>query len=278
MAVDLHVHSNASDGRHAPRELAAMARERGVRVFALTDHDTVSGVGEAVASGAQMGVRVIPGVELSTDLEDIEIHILGYHVDVGRPSFLRTLGMLREGRVRRVRGILDKLERLGIKVPLPYVLGLGQGGFVGRSQVFRAMVNLGYARPERRCGDFERYLGKQGLAYVEHFGLSPCEAVALVLSASGVPVLAHPGRICSDEVVDGLVDAGLAGIEAYYPSHAPDVTRRWLEYARRHGLVVTGGSDFHGILPDEPAGLGDVDVPDEVVDELDERWRHLAGS
>ncbi len=275
-AVDLHVHSTASDGRYAPEELVRLARDRHVTTMALTDHDTVDGVREALAAGERLGVRVIPGVELSTDVEDAEVHILGYHIDTSLAVFCETLRGLREGRLRRARRILVRLAKLGIEIPMSYVLSLGRDGFVGRSQIFRAMVNLGYARAERRRGDFEKYLGKQGLAYVEHYGLTPGEAVRLVLSAGGVPVLAHPGRAAGDALLSELVEAGLAGIEAYYPAHGPELTRRWVEAARRCGLIVTGGSDFHGLAPDEAAVLGGVFVPESVVSELDRRWRELA--
>ncbi|NLG80214.1 MAG: PHP domain-containing protein [Firmicutes bacterium] len=276
MAVDLHVHSTASDGRYSPKELVRLAFDRNVKTIALTDHDTVDGVQEAVLAGMELGVRVIPGVELSTDVEEAEVHVLGYHVDTSSATFLGTLHMLRQGRIARAERILEKLSKLGIKISLPYVLSLGKEGFVGRSQVFRAMVNLGYARPERRYGDFEKYLGKEGLAYVEHYGLTPTEAVRLVLAARGVPVLAHPGRTAGEALLEDLIEAGLEGIEAYYPAHDSELTRRWIEVARRHGLIVTGGSDFHGVAPDEPAVLGGVSVPDSVVDDLDRRRRELA--
>jgi len=272
----LHVHSTASDGRYSPGEVVRLASERGVTTIALTDHDTVDGLPEAESVGAGCGVRVIPGIELSADIEDTEVHVLGYHVDATSATFLETLRVLREGRLARARRILEKLGKLGINISLPYVLSLGKEGFVGRSQIFRAMVNLGYARPERRYGDFEKYLGKEGLAYVEHYGLTPTEAVRLVRAAGGVPVLAHPGRTAGDALLEDLIAAGLEGIEAYYPTHGPELTRRWVEAAERHGLIVTGGSDFHGVAPDEPAPIGGVRVPDDVVADLDERWRRLA--
>lgn len=275
VAVDLHVHSTASDGRYTPGQLVEMAREKQVTVMALTDHDTVDGVFEAASAGKRHRVRVIPGVELSTDIEDAEIHILGYYVDVCLARFRGTLHALREGRAQRAEKILEKLGKLGIRIPLSYVLSLGKDGFVGRSQVFRAMVNLGYVRPERRYGHFEKYLGRRGAAYVEHYGLTPGEAVATVLSAGGVPVLAHPGRSIADSTVEDLIDAGLAGIEAHYPTHSQETVKRWVAVARRHDLIVTGGSDFHGVAPDEPASLGGVAVPDGVVNELDERWQRL---
>jgi predicted metal-dependent phosphoesterase TrpH len=278
VAVDLHVHSTASDGRYSPEALVRLASERNVKTIAVTDHDTVAGVKEALSAGAELGIRVIPGVELSSDSEEAEVHILGYHIDTSSSAFLETLHMLREGRMARAELILRKLGRLGIHIPMSHVVNLGKGGVVGRSQIFRAMVDLGYARPERRYGDFEKYLGKEGLAYVEHYGLTPTEAVRLVRTAGGVPVLAHPGRCAGETLLGDLVRAGLEGVEAYYPTHNHELTRRWLEIAERRGLVVTGGSDFHGVAPDEPAVLGGVRAPDWIVDALEERWRKLRAS
>lgn len=278
MAIDLHVHSTASDGRYSPEALVRLASDRNVKTIAVTDHDTVAGVREAVSAGVRLGVRVIPGVELSSDSEEVEVHILGYHIDTTSPVFLETLRVLRQGRIARAERILQKLGSLGIRISMPYVLSLGKGGVVGRSQIFRAMVNLGYARPERRYGDFEKYLGKEGLAYVEHYGLTPTEAVRLVRTAGGVPVLAHPGRTAGEALLDDLIRAGLEGVEAYYPAHDHEVTRRWVEIAGQRGLIVTGGSDFHGVAPDEPAVLGGVRAPDWIVDALDRRWRELVAS
>lgn len=273
MAVDLHVHSNVSDGAYSPRELVAMARNRGVSVLALTDHDSVDGVPESLSAGEELGVLVIPGVELSTDIEESEIHVLGFYIDITSANLHETLQTLREKRIKRCEKILGRLRTLGIDIPLSYVLNLGKKGFTGRSHIFKAMVSLGYARPERSYGAFQRYLGKSGLAYVEHQGFSPEDAVEFVRACSGVPVLAHPGTQIPLRVIENLIDLGLEGIEAYHPSHTEEVCEKWLEFAHRNDLIVTGGSDFHRANPDGSVELGSVSVPENVVTELINRWR-----
>lgn len=272
MAVDLHVHSNISDGVHSPRELVAMARDKGVSVLALTDHDSVNGIPSALSAGEELGVFIIPGVELSTDIEDAEVHILGFYIDLTSAKLREILDRLTTGRIKRCEEILTRLRALGIDIPLSYVLSLGKEGFTGRSQIWRAMVNLGFARPDKCYGDFQRYLGKKGLAYVEHRGLSPEEAVEFVRDCSGVPVLAHPGTTIPLYVIEHLIDVGLEGIEAYHPSHSKGTCRNWLKFAESRGLIVTGGSDFHRVSPDELSDLGSINVPCDVALKLTKRW------
>lgn len=275
MTIDLHVHSNVSDGDHSPRELVAMAKDRGISVLALTDHDSVRGIPQAALAGEELGVFVIPGVELSTDVESSEVHILGFYVDMTSARLHETLEALRKARTARCKEILDRLRTLGIDIPLSNVLSLGQEGFIGRSQIFRAMVNLGYARPEDRYGDFQRYLGKKGLAYVEHRGLSSEEAVQFIRDCRGVPVLAHPGTEIPLYIIEDLIDAGLEGIEAYHRSHSKGTCREWLEFARNRGLIVTGGSDFHRVNPDGASSLGGLTIPCDIALELTRRWLEL---
>lgn len=276
MAVDLHVHSNVSDGAHSPRELVLMAKARGVSALALTDHDSVLGVPSALSAGEELGVSVIPGVELSTDIENAEVHILGFYIDMTLAKLHEVLDMLRKGRQERTAQILRRLKTLGMDIPLEYVLSLGKEGFTGRNQIFRAMVNLGFARPDKRYGDFQRYLGKKGLAYVEHRGLSPEDAVRFVRDSGGVPVLAHPGTDIPFSFIEDLIGIGLEGIEAYHPTHSKETTKKWLKFTKSRGLIVTGGSDFHNVSPEEPLGLGSLPVPDSIVLELTQRWLKIS--
>jgi len=275
LAVDLHVHSNVSDGVYSPRELVLMAKAKGLKAFALTDLDSVQGVPSALSAGDEVGVYVIPGVELSTDIEDAEVHILGFYIDMSSTCLHEVLATLKERRRERTAKILHHLKALGIDIPLDYVLTLGKEGFTGRSQIFKAMVNLGFARPEKRYGDFEKYLGKKGLAYVEHHGLSPKEAVRFIRDSGGVPVLAHPGTHIPHGFIDELIDFGLEGIEAYHPTHSNETTRKWLEFAKSRNLIVTGGSDFHGGNPADAPGLGSLPVPDSTVICLTQRWLEI---
>ncbi|NLS45601.1 MAG: PHP domain-containing protein [Firmicutes bacterium] len=272
MIVDLHVHSNISDGDYSPRELVIMARDKGVSVMALTDHDSVHGVPQALLAGEELGVFIIPGMELSTDKGNTDLHILGFYIDMDSMELHRTLDMLRAKRMIRCKKILKRLRDLGMEIPLSYVLNLGVGGFIGRGRIFKAMVNLGFARSHKKYGDFQRYLGKKGLAYVEHEGLSPEEAIRFILDCRGIPVLAHPRTDISTDTVERLISVGLEGVEAYHPSHSRNTCKMWLDFAKDHDLVVTGGSDFHRISPDEPYGLGSMAVPPTAVYELTERW------
>ena len=276
MAVDLHIHSNISDGIYSPTELVSMAKEKGISIMALTDHDSVQGVPPALEAGEQLGVHVIPGLELSTDVKDIEIHILGYYIDLASPRLHRTLDILKSRRRERCFEILNNLCTLGIDIPFEYVLSLGREGFTGRSQIFKAMVNLGFASPSRKDGDFQKYLGKGGLAYVEHGGLNPKDAIELIRKCKGIPILAHPRAETQPSTVKDLIDVGLEGIEAYHPSHSKGTTRYWLQFAEKYDLVVTGGSDFHKNEPGGLHNLGSLNLPDYIALDLTKRWLEIS--
>ncbi|HHV61860.1 MAG TPA: PHP domain-containing protein [Firmicutes bacterium] len=269
MAVDLHIHTTASDGRLSPSEVVREACRIGLTAIAIADHDTVAGVEEAISAASQQcGLKVIPALELSTDVEDSEVHILGYFVDIKNSRLLDQLAELRRARIDRAKRILDKLRRVGVDIPFEDVASLGKDGFVGRGQIFRAMINAGYVNPAMPHHAFEHYLGKHGVAYEEHYGLTPYDAVDMVLNAGGIPVIAHPARTASDRLVGDLVRHGLMGIEAYYPGYTAEITSHYLDLARTYDLVVTGGSDFHGPTAHQPVGIGGVWVPDDIINNL----------
>ena len=269
MRIDLHTHSTASDGLLPPARLVVTAREHGVGTLALTDHDTTAGLDEALADGRRIHVDVIPGVEINTDVDDYEVHILGYYVDYGRPDFQAFLARMRAGRIDRARAMVEKLGGLGARVDWERVQSIAAGASIGRPHIARALVEA------RRVGTvqeaFERFLGRHAPAYVPRLKVSPEEAVEAIRAAGGAPVLAHPGWASSGPVigrVPRLASHGLAGIEAYYPDHTPEMTAFFVEVARRHGLVVTGGTDFHGGGLATSVPPGSVAVPPEVVPAL----------
>ncbi len=265
--VDLHTHSNASDGVLAPAALIAYAAERGVRVLGLTDHDTVAGIAEATNAGVTYGVEVIPGVELSTQVEGREVHILGYLVDPNDPALLARLAELARRRRGRIERMVTRLNEIGVPVSLARVFELAGQGSVGRPHVARTMIEYGYVADVREA--FDRYLAMGQPGYVPRDPFPPEDAVSLVRQAGGVPVLAHPGTTGDIEgTIARLLPVGLLALEVYYGEYDDETRHRLKETADCHGLIPTGGSDFHspGFKPGRD--LGRAPVPEETVARL----------
>jgi 3',5'-nucleoside bisphosphate phosphatase len=260
LGVDLHTHSTASDGLLAPQELVEEAARRGLTTIALTDHDTVRGVDEAVAAGERLGVEVIPGVELGSDVAGREVHLLGYFVDPTSSALLAALQGLAARRRDRMALMVARLNDLGVPVALDEVLALAGPGSVGRPHLARALVGRGVATSVSDA--FDRFLAAGRPAYVRRQPFTPEEAVALILAAGGVPTLAHPLTTGDPEaMVERLNPAGLAGLEVYYGEYDAE-TREWLRaLADRHGMVPTGGSDYHGEGFKPGRNLGGAAVP-----------------
>jgi predicted metal-dependent phosphoesterase TrpH len=270
-AIDLHTHSLRSDGALSPADLVRRAAARGVKIQALSDHDTLAGVAEAAATGAELGVRIIPATELNTESEWGDAHVLGYFVEPDDTELEGRLNWLRENRGKRIELMVEKLNALGYAVALSRVLEIAQGGALGRPHLAQALFEKGYV-PSYDAA-FDTLIAKGSPAYVARIGLDPVEAVSLVRKHGGVPSLAHPGTVVGlDELLPKLVAAGLAGIEAYYGEHSPEMTARCLGRAREFDLVPTGGSDFHG-RGEHGAPLGGVFVPPETIAELESRRR-----
>jgi predicted metal-dependent phosphoesterase TrpH len=269
--IDLHTHSLRSDGVLTPADLVKRAADRGVRIQALSDHDTLSGVAEAVAEGERLGVRVIPATELNTESEWGDVHILAYFIDPADAAFEERMKWLRENRGRRIELMVENLNRLGYTVSLERVREIAQGGSLGRPHLAQALFEAGHV-PSYDAA-FDTLISKESPAYVSRVGLAPLEAVELARAHGGVPSLAHPGTVLRiEELLPQLKDAGLAGIECYYGSHTPAWTASCLRWAARFGLVPTGGSDFHG-RGDHGADLGGVFVPPENIDALEAQRR-----
>jgi len=274
-AVDLHSHTTASDGTLAPRELVRLAARHGVRVLAVTDHDATAGVREALDEARSLtSIEIVPGLEINCDVPGAEIHVLGYCVDWEAPWFQEFLGAQREERRRRVYRIAERLAELGMPIEPDAVFALVKEGSAGRPHVAQAMVDRGYVKSVREA--FDRYLSLNGPANVPRKRLTPAEAVRIIRRARGVPVLAHPGLANRDELIPELVDAGLLGIEAFYPEHSSGQITRYRETCARLGLVATGGSDFHGPRVGGVKRPGVQPVPESAWAELRRRLEQLA--
>lgn len=270
--TDLHAHSTASDGGLSPTELVAEAVRQGVGALALTDHDTMAGVPEAAAAAERAGIHLIPGVELNTDAPRGELHILGYLVSGEKfAEFLHTRQISRDVRAHKM---VQKLRDLGAPVEMDAVERFAAGGVIGRPHVAQALVAAGHVAGMNEA--FRKYIDRDGPAYVKREGLTATDAVQAILDAGGVPVLAHPGRLTDQRYIAPLIEAGLQGIECYYPEHSPEQTAHYVALAAAHDLVVTGGSDFHGVDPKDPRRLGAVPVPARAVEQLYERRQRLA--
>jgi hypothetical protein len=277
--VDLHTHTTASDGTHTPQQLVLRAARLAVKVIAITDHDSTAGMAEARAAGQRAGVEVIAGVEINTDVPGAEVHVLGYFVDPEHAELNAQLALIREGRVGRARKMAEALARMGVPVRYERILEIAGEGSVGRPHVAQALLEAGHVASFGEA--FDKYIGRNSPAYIERMKFTPAEACRLIRRAGGVPVLAHPvffdryGAIKSGFDLEAMLAetkaAGLLGIEAYYPNYDAITVEYLLGIARRHELLVTGGTDFHGMRPNEP-DLGGVYVPRKVVRRLREAW------
>lgn len=265
--VDLHAHSTASDGSSTPAGLIAAAKAAGLSAIALTDHDTMAGVEAASAEGARLGIRVVPGVELSAVDGEKEVHLLGLHVQ--RAGAIEdALTTFRDARYARAEQIVAKLNELGIPLSFDAVLTHAAGGAIGRPHLARALIEEGWARDSRDA--FDRYLGAGRPAYVPKYRLTVPDAIALVHAAGGLAIIAHPGPDGRREIVERFVAAGLDGLEVRHPGHSAEDTNRLGALVEFFGLVASGGSDWHGAMEGSRV-LGAMRVPATWLNDQDAR-------
>jgi predicted metal-dependent phosphoesterase TrpH len=247
--IDLHIHSTYSDGILSPSAIVDLAKKVGVQALALTDHDTVAGVAEARAHGKKTGVEVIPGIEISSWLDNIPLHILGYRLRYKDNGLHQRLLRLQEGRQIRNEKILFKLKRLGIDLTMAELTAFSEHGQAGRPHIAQLLVNRGAAATLEQA--FRRYLRRGAVAYVDRFKYYADDAIAMIREAGGVAVLAHPvtldpGLTAIPGLLRELHQLGLQGVEVYYPTHSSKTVRKLKEIAAKLDLLITGGSDFHG--------------------------------
>lgn len=266
MKIDLHVHTNASDGKHAPMELVALAASRGVGLLAIADHDTVSGIAPALEAARQYpNLRIIPAIELSSHAPGNEVHILGYFVRYDSPELLSELKILQDSRGERARAIVAKLQELGLSVSLARVQEIAGAGSIGRPHIAQALMEKGYVNDFREV--FDKYLGHGGPAYVERHKLTPAQAIELVRRYGGIPVLAHPTTLDLEALLPDMIFAGLMGLEVYYKDFSSETRHNLANLAQHHHLIATGGTDYHGIESAEVM-LGEAGVPPSVAQNL----------
>lgn len=247
----MHLHTTASDGQLRPSELVQLARQHAFNAIAITDHDTTAGIPEAQQT-AQGWPVIVPGIELSADDDGVDVHVLGYDIDIENAPFQAELARFREDRLGRARRIVERLAQLGLPVAWERVLHLADGGSVGRPHIARALLEAGHVESVRDA--FDRYLYTGGPAYVARARLTPEAAIALIHSAAGVAVLAHPGLVPHyfPLIEERLIPAGLDGLEIMHPKNPEAVRQNLQALARRYDLLITGGSDFH--RPGDPIG------------------------
>ena len=264
MSVDLHLHTTASDGRCTPQELVDRAASAGVTAMAVTDHDTTAAVAEVQALAGARGIDAISGIEITAIEAGRDVHILGYFIDPGNPQLVGFLSRQRAERIARVKAVGDRLSQLGVPIDITPMLARAEedaGRSIGRPQIARAMVAAGHVADTREA--FDRWLATGRPAFVPRVGAPPEEVIPLVRGAGGLTSLAHPGQTAIDTRISELCVAGLDAIEVYHPDHDSASTERYRQLASRLGLLVTGGSDFHGD-PSHGSEPGSVTLPDDA--------------
>ena len=265
--ADLHIHTYYSDSTFSPEEVLSAAGDKALSAIAICDHDTTEGIEPCINIGDTKKIEVIPGIELTVEKPDAEIHILGYMIDWRLEWLQKKLKIIQEGRIDRIHKMIEKLGSEGIKIDAAEVLGISGRGSVGRLHLARAILKSGTAKSFREI--FEKYLGFGRSCYVPNIKFEPKEAIEMVIEAGGIPVVAHPGIMQKDEYIKELVDYGLKGIEVYHTDHNSSTTRHYEELARSLGLLMTGGSDCHGAGKGRVL-IGTVRVPYEMVEKLKE--------
>lgn len=264
--IDLHAHTTASDGALSPQELVRLAKGCGVSILAVTDHDTLAGIPLALAEAARAGLRIVPGVEITAHVDDLEVHILGHFIDPDDARLTELLASSRNDRIRRVRRMIDKLWSLGLPLDAQEILTRVSDSSVGRPHLAQAMVRHGYVTSVQEA--FDRYLTPGKPAHVERFKIPAAEVILAIKQAGGIPSLAHPGTYDCDGVIPQLVEQGLMGLEAHHPDHGAEAIFRYERMRLHHALLAVCGSDYHGTDGPRRSSLGSPSLPEAEFERL----------
>ena len=273
MLADLHLHTCFSDGTYTPEELATEARRAGLKAIALTDHDTMEGCPRLATACNTFGIEFIPACEFTAELGDVEIHLIGYFLDSENARLKVELVRFQEVRQQRIREMVDRLNHLGIPLRTEAVFRLANCRAPGRPHVARTLVSEGLCSSLDEA--FDRFLKKGKPAWVPKFKMSALAAIELIHEAGGVAVLAHPGLNRTDEVIPQVIEAGLDGLECFHTKHSTSMTEHYLQIAEAQRLLVTGGSDCHGMSKGKPL-IGTIKVPYQYVESLRDAYHKRA--
>jgi 3',5'-nucleoside bisphosphate phosphatase len=266
--VDLHIHTKLSDGTHWVQEIISMALEKKLKAISITDHDCMDAYPFAEQEGSRIGLEVIPGLELSSEMDGVDIHILGYYIDIYNSSLISKLKELKQARYLRAEKIVKNLNRQGIDLRFETVLNIAGDAAIGRPHIAAALLKEELVYSFREA--FEKYIGYESLAYVKKLSIKPAEVFQLIRQAGGIPVLAHPGVTKVDKRIPQFVKDGLLGLEVFHSEHTPDQEREYLHFCKKHGLAFSGGSDFHNGNQNK-SEVGSQKVPYSAVESLKDK-------
>ena len=263
--TDLHMHTFYSDGYNSPERLIEKASSQGIKILSITDHDSVNAISEATGHAKKFGIEVIPGVEISTDIRDTEVHILGYFVDPDNKDLEHYLNFFREERYKRAIRMVNKLNILGLNITIDDVLVSAKDSAIGRPHIAQALLAKGQVKSFFEA--FYKYIGNHAPAYERKVHLSPQSAFKIISDAGGLSFIAHPGNM-PEILIKELIDAGVDGIEVIHPSHSPDQVKFYRGIVNEYFLLESGGSDFHGGKREDDENLGKYYTSAKVVDTM----------
>lgn len=268
LKTDLHTHTYHSDGFYAPENLLTKAHNRGIEVLSITDHDSMNGISEAIEIAKKFGIEIVPGVEISSDIRDTEVHILGYFVDQNNKELEHYLNFFREERYKRAIRIVKKLNILGLNITIDDVLVFAKNSAIGRPHIAQALLAKGQVKSFFEA--FYKYIGNHAPAYERKVHLSPQSAFKIINDAGGLSFIAHPGDM-PEILIKELIDAGVDGIEVIHPSHSPEQVRFYRGIVNQYFLLECGGSDFHGGKREDDENLGKYHTTSKVVEAMKTR-------
>lgn len=263
--VDLHVHTNYSDGHYSPEQVIKLAKEKNINTIGIVDHDTVAGIEESIFYGEKLGVNVIPGIEISTDIDNKEVHLLGYFIDYKNKEFLEYLDFFQKERVFRAKRIVEKLQNIGLEITLDDVYKAAGSSTIARPHIALAMLNLGLV--DDYYSAFWKYLHDNGPAYERKIHFSPSAAIKLINDAGGLSFIAHPNNM-KESIIKSMIDSGIDGIEIIHPSHSKFRQKFYKDLANQFDLLKCGGSDFHGGKMEDEKNFGKFLIPPHFINDM----------